>query len=191
METPRVVAMRAGRGGEVSAAQPSFPTGSSDEAKLRLSPELVREARLDLAARLGYGVYGYALIFIALGITTRYPSEHPTLFWSLAAVVFLAMGMRVTLALMRDRMYAAHPRLLIWLLTLAVAAGSGVSGLLFVSTLRSYGFVNWTYVIVLLCVAGLVAGSGVSFAPSVKLLAGAVACFFCRVGHHNAVFAWG
>jgi len=163
--------MSAGRGGQVSAAQPSFPAGSSDEPKPRLSPELVREARLDLAARLGYGVYGYALIFIALGITTRYPSEHPTLFWSLAGVVFLAMGMRVTLALMRDRMYAAHPRLLIWLLTLAVAAGSGVSGLLFVSTLRSYGFENWTFVIVLLWMAGIVAGSGLSFAPNVKLLA--------------------
>src|SRR5260370_29933649 len=183
--------MSAGRGWQVSAAQPSCPAGSSDEPKLRLSPELVREARLDLAARLGYGVYGYALIFIALGITTRYPSEHPTLFWSLAAVVFLAMGMRVTLALMRDRMYAAHPRLLIWLLTLAVAAGSGVSGLLFVSTLRSYGFENWTFVIVLLWMAGIVAGARVLFSARLKVVAGAVACFFCRVGHHNAVFAWG
>ena len=87
----------------MSASQQSFPTDFSDGRKDRLSPELVREAHLDLAARLGYGVYGYALIFIALGITSPYPTEHPKLFWSLAAVVFLSMGARLTLALGRKR----------------------------------------------------------------------------------------
>jgi len=155
----------------VSASQQSFPAGSSNGRKDRLSPELVREAHLDLAARLGYGVYGYALIFIALGITSPYPTEHPKLFWSLAAAVFLSMGARLTLALVRKTIYATHPQLLIWLLTLAIAIGSGASGLLYVSTLRSYGFENWTFVIVLLWTAGIVAGSGISFAPNVKLLA--------------------
>jgi signal transduction histidine kinase/ActR/RegA family two-component response regulator len=155
----------------MSAAQQSFPAGSQDEQSVRLRPEFLREARLDLATRMGYGVYGYALIFAALGITSRYPSEHPALFWGLAAVVFVAMTSRVAIALLRERVDAAHPRLLVSLLTLAVVLGSGASGLLFASTLHSYGFENWTFVIVLLWTAGIVAGSGVSFAPNVKLLA--------------------
>jgi signal transduction histidine kinase/CheY-like chemotaxis protein len=152
-------------------AHQGLPSGSADERSIRLAPEFIREAHLDLAARLGYGVYGYALIFAALGITSRYPSEHPRLFWGLAAVVFVAMTARVAMALSRQRLYDAHPRLLIGLLTLSVAIGSAASGLLFWSTLRSYGFENWTFVIVLLWMAGIVAGSGVSFAPNVKLLA--------------------
>jgi len=171
METQEILPMSVEYGRNVPAAQQDFLTGVSGERDVRLSPELVREAHLDLAARLGYGVYGYALIFIALGATSRYPVEHPRLFWSLAAAVFVSIGMRLTLAFMRERIYAVRPRLLIWLLTLALVIGSGASGLLFLSTLRSYGFENWTFVIVLLWMAGIVAGSGVSFAPNVKLLA--------------------
>ncbi len=135
-----------------------------------LPPELVREAYLDQAMRLVHAAYALPVILLLLWMTTRYPRDHPRLFWSLAATMMVATGMRLMLALLREWIYAAGPELLVGLAALSTVLGTGASGLLFCSTLRSYGFENWTFTLTLLWSVGVASGSTISYTPNFKLL---------------------
>jgi signal transduction histidine kinase/CheY-like chemotaxis protein len=131
---------------------------------------LIREADLDLAARLGYGVYGYFMIFGFLWVTTRYPEEHSSLFWIVFAGVTAAMSLRIILTVFREPIYDFSARALKWPLVFSVVLGSGCSGVLFASALWFYGFEDWTFIVTLLWMTGIVAGSGVSFSPNRKIM---------------------
>jgi len=149
----------------------SKPPAQSIKQDNELQRILVREADLDLAARLGYGVYGYFIVFVLLWWSTRYPIEHAKFFWGFLAFTGFGMGLRFALAILRVKVYARSPRLLHWLQILSVVLGSGAAGLLITNTLWFYGFESWTFLVVLLWMSGIVAGSGLSFTPSRGMMA--------------------
>jgi hypothetical protein len=135
-----------------------------------LPPELVREAYLDQVMRMVHAAYVLPVVLLLLWTTTRYPVDHRTLFWSLAATMMVAAGIRITLAVLRERIYAARPALLTGLAVLSTFLGPGSSGLLFASALRFYGFENWTFTLTLLWSVGVASGSTISYTPNFKLL---------------------
>jgi signal transduction histidine kinase/CheY-like chemotaxis protein len=134
-----------------------------------LPPELVREARLDLVLRLVHGAYVLPFILVLVWATTRYPVDHPTIFWSSAATMMVAMGLRVMLAVLREPIYAVRPALLVGLTTLTTCLGPGASGFLFANALRFYGFENWTFILMLTWSVGVASGATISFTPNFKL----------------------
>jgi signal transduction histidine kinase/ActR/RegA family two-component response regulator len=134
-----------------------------------LQPELVREATLDQARRLVRGAYALPVILVVIWATTSYVTEHPRLFWSAAAAMILASGLRVMVGGLAQRIYSFRPALLGGLGALTVGLASGSSGLLFAGSLF-YGFGNWLFTLMLIWSIGRVSGSLASFAPNFKLL---------------------
>src|SRR5205807_6160703 len=135
-----------------------------------LSPELVREARLDQVTRLIRGAYVIPLILILVWATTSFVSDHPRLFWGSAAAIITATAMRTIVALLRERIYVFRPALLARLGISTICLGSGATGLLFASALCFYGFGNWMFTLMLIWNVGVASASTVSFAPNFKLL---------------------
>jgi len=135
-----------------------------------LQRELILEAVLDQVARLVHGIYAYPLVLVALATSTPVLIEHPSLFWSSAALVGSATCVRLALLLHRKQLHAVRPVLLRCWLALAVCLSSGTAGLLSVGVYHSYGFESWTAMVFMLWAVGITAGSIVSFTPNFSLL---------------------
>jgi len=131
-----------------------------------LPPELVREATMNQIKRLVHGIYAFPIVVAFVG-AMGYAADHPLLFWTSSAVVVVAVGMRIVLAL---TMRYVRPGLLDWLLPLNVCMASGPIGLLLVSALGSYGLQNWTFIAALIWTVGSVSASTIAYAPNLRVL---------------------
>jgi signal transduction histidine kinase/ActR/RegA family two-component response regulator len=140
------------------------------ESHLALWRELKREAVRDQVTRMLHGVYVFPLILGVVGLMTPYRADHPTLFWAAAGATLVAMGMRIALAILRPRLHEIRRSWLTLLTVCGVFLASGSFGLLYVTTLRFYGFENWTFTFLMLCLAGTASGSTISYTPNFKLL---------------------
>jgi signal transduction histidine kinase/ActR/RegA family two-component response regulator len=139
-----------------------------------LSPSLVREASLDQAKRMIHGLYAYPIFFALLWTTTSYRIDRPRLFWGTLIAVALSLTLRIITVPWRERMYAIHPRFLIWPVGLSLFLVSTSTGLIYASTPWFYGLENWTFTIVMGFVVGTTATSVMSLTPNISLLRGHV-----------------
>jgi len=133
-------------------------------------PELVREAERDQIRRLAHGIYIYPLLLLVLGVTTSYSAEHPRIFWSCAAAMFLAMVMRIAVLPICSRLDPLKLGGLRRVLVLSVCLASGGLGALHVCAVLLYGLESWTFTITMLWVVGVACGATISFTPQFRLL---------------------
>src|SRR5258708_15308491 len=131
-----------------------------------LPPEFVREATMNQIKRLIHGIYAFPIVVAFVGVM-GYAADHPLLFWTSAAAVVVAVGMRIVLAL---TMRSVRPGLFAWLLPLNVCLAWGPIGLLLVSALGSYGLQNWTFIAALIWTVGAVSASTIAYAPNLRVL---------------------
>jgi signal transduction histidine kinase/CheY-like chemotaxis protein len=160
------------------------------ERNVKSLPELVRRANLDLAVRVVHAVYTFPLLFLLLGVTTPYRREHRVLFWSFVTAITVTVATRLLQAVFRERIYAVHPRLLTWPLTVTMCLSSGTCGLVFMSVISLYGLESWTFIIVMLWLVGVASGSTISLTPSFRLLALHL-CLLCGPGLGRALMMGG
>ena len=131
---------------------------------------MVREADLDLVARLLQGFYPHPLLLIILALTTNFRTEHPGLFWGAAGSVAITTSLRIFLKLKGEGILSQSRTRLRVLMALTVAVSAGTSGFLYASALWLYGFENWTFTIVMLWIVGCASGGTISFTPDSNLL---------------------
>ncbi len=130
---------------------------------------LTAEADLDQILRLISGIYIYPLLFVILAVSTPFRVEHPVLFFTSALISLAAMAMRVVFIRFRETL-AGNTWLLSWLLNWNVCMTSGISGFVYVSMLRFYGFESWSFAVTMQWIVGIASGSTISFTPTSRLL---------------------
>jgi signal transduction histidine kinase/CheY-like chemotaxis protein len=139
-------------------------------AQLESWPALVREADLDLVARLLQGFFPHPLLLAILAITTHFRHEHAWVFWGAAVSVTITTGLRIFLKMRGERLESTSRRRLRVLIGFTVGLSSVTSGFLYASTLWFYGFENWTFTVVMLFLVGFASGATVSFTPDAGML---------------------
>jgi signal transduction histidine kinase/ActR/RegA family two-component response regulator len=132
--------------------------------------ELKREAVRDQVTRMLHGVYVFPLILGVVGMMTPYRADHPILFWEVAGATLVSIAMRIALAMLGTRLHEIRKPWVTVLTMCSAFLASSSFGLLYVTTLRFYGFENWTFTLVMLCLAGTASGSTISYTPNFKLL---------------------
>jgi len=85
---------------------------TSGEGSSSVEPELLREANADLIARSVRGVFPYSILVLILAATTDYIKDHPVLFWGFVVAIVITTMMRITLAVVRDRVHQLRPAVL-------------------------------------------------------------------------------
>ena len=153
----------------MKATQESSAPNSLSEQDCVLRAQLAREAELAQAARLINGAFIFPIILVALELTTTYRVDHPRLFWSAAAAILVAMGVRLVVGLLHERIHKRRPGLMPWLAAFSICLGSGATGFSFASSLWLYGFESWVFALMLIWTIGAVSGAAVAFAPNFKL----------------------
>jgi len=169
---------------------------SDDLAQAGLLPSLSREVETDLIARLLQGSYPPVLLLVILAMTTQYPVQHPWWFGPTVGSVTLTTGLRILLKV-REQHFMVSRKLLRFLMTLTVAVSSATLGLFYASTLRFYGFENWTFTVVMLWIVGTASGATISFTPNIwflrlyllLILTPAICVGLMRGGSHGGTFA--
>ena len=99
------------------------------------------------------------MLFVILAVSTPFRVEHPVLFWTSAVIILAAVSMRLVLIRLR-RDLARDTRYLSWLLAWNVCMTSGISGFVYVSALRFYGFESWSFAVTMQWIVGIAATSG-------------------------------
>jgi signal transduction histidine kinase/CheY-like chemotaxis protein len=132
--------------------------------------DLLRGADRDLIARLMRGIFPYPLLLIILATTTSYRTDHGWLFWGYAAACTIAIGGRIALVMMRERVHKLGRAWLNAIFAVAVGLPTCVLGLLYANALWSYGFATWTFTITMLWVVGQASGATISLTPRFGLL---------------------
>jgi signal transduction histidine kinase/CheY-like chemotaxis protein len=140
--------------------------------------ELQRKADRDQGKRLLQALYVYPIFLLVLGFTTDIFVAHPLLMWPGAALVGLALGLRITIIVHFDNVYNVSPSLWRALLAVTVVMIAVFCGSLCVTVIHYYGYERWIYSIVMAWVAGITAGAVISFTPNVTLGRIQVSCVF-------------
>lgn len=145
---------------------------------MSMSRQLAREAMLDQISRLVHGVYVYASLLAALGLTTQFAGEHPVLFWSAGSAMAISVGLRGALLAFRETLYDRWLGALAPLVYLAVALTAAPISLLYFSTVRFYGFEDWTFTVLQIWIVGGASGATIVFTPALRLLVMHVSIMF-------------
>jgi signal transduction histidine kinase/CheY-like chemotaxis protein len=136
------------------------------------SEELQEQADLDLTRRAIHGAWTSAFIFLVLAVFTPYFTEHPVPAFSFAAMIGLIAGCRLWLYRW-PRRSPGRPRRISRVLYLSTILLMGLCwGTFYAATILIYGYSHWTTLILLTCVAGVVAGATTSFAPNPAIMQG-------------------
>lgn len=133
-------------------------------------PEVARKANADVVERLFRGIFPYPLLLVLLTATTKYPSDHYLLFWTLVVAVTATVTFRISLKLLHTRIHALRPAFLNVLLGLTVGLPAGAAGLVHASAVWFYGFESWPFVITMLWVVGCASGATISLTPNIRLI---------------------
>ena len=126
-------------------------------------PRMLREADLDLVNRLLQGFFPYPILLIVLAVTTNFRQDHAGVFWVASASVGITTGLRVFIKIYGERL--GSRRQLRFLIAATVVLSSVTSGYVYSATLWFYGFENWTFIVMMLCLVGFASGGTISFTP--------------------------
>ena len=149
----------------------SAPQNCSDlEGHYGAPPEVLREADLDLIARLVRGIVPYLTLLFIIIATTDYRREHAFFFWGFTVAILTSIGIRVTLTGLGERVHVLRPGLRNAAFAAAVGLASFSAGCVHASALWFYGFASWPYVITMLWIVGCASGSTISLTPSLRLI---------------------
>ncbi len=149
---------------------PALKGSTGPEGASRATAELRREADADLIARLVRGILPYLVILVIIAATTDYRRAHATFFWGFTAAIVIAIGIRLALTRLRERVHTLRPGFRNAAFAAAVGLPAAAAGLVNASALWFYGFEGWPYVITMLCIVGCASGSTISLTPSFWLL---------------------
>lgn len=137
-----------------------------------LREELVAQADREMVRRSVAGSWTYFVVLFATWCGTRYPTDYPVLFYSLAAAWCLVGAGRLLVARFHRQYYPTHRALwkrCFWLVILATPVVWGLFTA-FTWVLYEQSADPWTAALVLMIAAGVSAGATSAFNPHLRLV---------------------
>ncbi len=143
----------------------------SEDGNPRLDPELRIKADADLSSRGLPGVWAHLFLVQFLLIGSDFFKTNPMVASLFAFVTVGASLARMAVVLRKDAIVSASPNLWRTLFGATLLVVAGCWGSLTAYILLSYGYGNWSSLLLTFCVLGLSAGSLISLTPNYKILA--------------------
>ena len=132
----------------------------------QLEHRLRRKADLDLARRALPGAAGQFAVAVLLLLTTRLLPEHPVAAIGLATATLLLGSLRFWLVLRMRRIYGASPTTWRRAMSACLCVSGLVWGTVSAVTVASYGYEDWTSLLLSIVIVGLSALGVVSMTPN-------------------------
>ena len=124
---------------------------------------------MELVARLAAASIFYLILLLMIGTATPYRVDHPVVFCESAIAIVLALLLRILLFVLRRQLYSRGREWILVPVVLSTVLSTGVTGLLHLHILKSYGLSNWTFTVMMMWILGIAAGSTVIYISNMPL----------------------
>ncbi len=142
-----------------------------NELTADLREQAENEASRTFSHRLRIGLPTYFVVLIVFWTATHYLRDNPAVLIEFSFVLLTGITIRFAVLRHRETIFARSPELWYRLIAATILLIAGSIGCFFAHAMLHYGLEKWSFIIILIWNAGIVAGSIVSFAPNSGLFA--------------------
>ena len=136
----------------------------------RRRESLYEFAARDTSDRVARASITYLLLLCSLGFASNAFGDHPILMWPNAFAITVTVIFRLILHRNREKIYARSPVLWRRFSVAATVVIGGCCGLIYAGFTLLYGYEQWTFLVLMLWLTGILAGSLVTLMADLTMI---------------------